>query len=81
LARLRFLEGRPEAERGQRLAIAREIQSSGGMTAYLGFDDPTYLDRLTRSWDWSSDGPALLDRLLLYRHTHGRPAPELTRPT
>ncbi|HXQ93715.1 MAG TPA: glycosyltransferase [Thermoplasmata archaeon] len=78
LARRAFVESLSPADQERRLTIAGEIRASGSMTTYLGFDDPGYLAKLTAEWDWSADGPVLLDRLLQYRHAHGRPVASLS---
>lgn len=60
----------------RRLRTTREIRASGGMSAYLGFDDPAYVERLALRLSPSLSGPDLLEALLGYRAVHGTPVPE-----
>ncbi|MCI4320861.1 MAG: hypothetical protein L3K18_00390 [Thermoplasmata archaeon] len=73
MVRLRYEESLPPGDREARLRIAADIRAHESMTRYLGFDDIPYVDRLSQSWDWTADGPTLLERLLRYRYAHGHP--------
>jgi len=79
LEKERFLLGLSNAERDFFRAAARGIRESGGIFPYLGFADPTYVERLTDSFNWELSGAEVYKRLLRYRLRHGRPAEHVPR--
>src|SRR5712691_2166758 len=81
LGKFRFLHSLREAERDRLLAIARDLQACGGLFEYLGLRDPSYLEKLTASFNWDLRGIEVYRRLLDYRFTHGRPPPSVPAPS
>lgn len=77
LGKLRFLHSLPKSERDHLLALARDVQASGGLFEYLGLGDPSYLEKLTASFRWDLPGIEVYRRLLDYRFTHGRTPPSV----
>jgi len=74
LAKWEFFCTLPDLERRHFLAIARDVQLSGGVFEYLGLTDPAYLEKLTASFDWNLRGIDVYRRLLDYRYRVGSPS-------
>ena len=70
----RFFVKLPDSDQSFLRALAQDIQHSGGLFAYLGVDNPTYLEKLTGSFHWDLRGIDVYRSLLRYRLLHQRPA-------
>ncbi len=74
LRKWRFLQELPDPDRIFLWAVAKDVQRSGGLFAYLGIDNPAYVEELTASFRWNLRGIDIYRNLLRYRYKHGRPA-------
>jgi hypothetical protein len=75
-ARASFRAGLPAPERARRQRITAETRQNGGLTHYLGFDDPSYVRALTSTFAWDRPGLDVLHELIRYRFEQGRPLPD-----
>ena len=74
MAYLAYVQTLPPGERERRFSIAADIRRAGGIGPYLGLDDPSYVETLTRTFSWDLSGPELLGKLLAFRYQHQRAA-------
>jgi glycosyltransferase involved in cell wall biosynthesis len=68
LARDKFFRSLSSSEREVRLAIAKEVEASGGPTSYLGLGDVQYVEELSSTFDWKLSGVQVYEQLLRYKH-------------
>lgn len=57
------------------VSISNKVYENGGLTRFLALDDPTYVDRLTSTFDWSMDSVEAARKLIMYRFLEGVPLP------
>jgi len=74
LRKWQFLLGLPASERSFLFALAQDVQHSGGLFAYLGVDNPAYLEKLTTSFHWDLRGIDVYRNLLRFRFRYRKPA-------
>lgn len=72
-ARYQHFVGLSRSLRHTAVEVSRELHRRGGVTAYLGLDDPEYVDRLSAKFPWGSAPSQPLVQLLLYRFRTGAP--------
>ncbi len=74
-ARAMFWATLSSEERSRRSNITRDVRGHGGLTHYLGFDDPPYVRNLTESYSWDRSGIEVLHELIRHRFEKGIPMP------
>jgi hypothetical protein len=70
-ARYHHFVGLSRALRRSAVEVSRELHRHGGVTAYLEFNDPEYVDRLSSGYPWASPPSHPLVELLLHRFRTG----------
>lgn len=70
-ARYRHFTALPRPLRRAAVAISRDLRQHGGVTAYLGLDDPRYVERLSSGYPWNAPPEQPLVELLVHRFATG----------
>jgi len=72
--KIKIFNNLSKEEQELRIKIAKEIQECGGVIKYLGLDKDYIVENLTKTFKWDMSGVEAFRRLLLYRHSHNKPA-------